>query len=117
MPTGRVSSLPRTNRTRLVPPPYQPDASRPSPVPTGRAGVQVPPPAPGQDPAGARAAALARQAARFPGFFAAGGAAGAGLEAELGPGDAIFFPAYWFHYTETLDTSFSLGYRYFGLAD
>jgi hypothetical protein len=30
----------------------------------------------------------------------------------LEEGDAIFFPAFWFHHTESLELSFSLGYRY-----
>ena len=68
--------------------------------------------------------------ARFPRFFeapagarhAGQGSAGeervvrpaseSGMEVVLEEGDAIFFPAYWFHYTESLDLSFSLGYRY-----
>ena len=37
------------------------------------------------------------------------------MEVVLGEGDAIFFPAYWFHYTESLDLSFSLGYRFLEL--
>jgi hypothetical protein len=37
------------------------------------------------------------------------------MEVVLEEGDAIFFPAFWFHYTETLDLSFSLGYRFLDL--
>ena len=28
----------------------------------------------------------------------------------------VFFPAFWFHHTESLDLSFSVGFRYFSVA-
>lgn len=67
-------------------------------------------------------AALEYARHRFPRFFDAQGSAGggsaaseSGMEVVLEEGDAIFFPAFWFHYTETLDLSFSLGYRFLDL--
>ena len=80
-----------------------------------------------------REAALKYARARFPRFFQAPeGSSGSGqgrgdegralrpasesgMEVLLEEGDAIFFPAYWFHYTESMDLSFSLGYRYLDL--
>ena len=65
--------------------------------------------------------ALERAKSRFPRFFerrklSTGGplraASESGLEVVLEEGDAIFFPAFWFHHTESLELSFSLGYRY-----
>jgi hypothetical protein len=69
----------------------------------------------------ALAEALERAKSRFPRFFerrklSTGGplraASESGLEVVLEEGDAIFFPAFWFHHTESLELSFSLGYRY-----
>uniref|UniRef100_A0A7S0LX10 JmjC domain-containing protein n=1 Tax=Cryptomonas curvata TaxID=233186 RepID=A0A7S0LX10_9CRYP len=56
---------------------------------------------------------LAEQRRQFPAFFAQ--AADEAEEALLGPGDAVFFPAFWFHHTESLDLSFSVGFRYFSV--
>ena len=67
------------------------------------------------------AEALERAKSRFPRFFerrklSTGAplraASESGLEVVLEEGDAIFFPAFWFHHTESLELSFSLGYRY-----
>ncbi len=65
--------------------------------------------------ASSRSEALAELSRRFPRFVDR--AASSALEAVVRPGDAVFFPAYWFHYTETLSLSFSLGYRYLARAD
>jgi hypothetical protein len=83
-------------------------------VPSGSGGVEE-----------ERNAAIEYACRRFPRFFEArqveGGGGGSrsafesGMEVVLGEGDAIFFPAYWFHYTESLDLSFSLGYRFLEL--